>query len=922
MRSVKQVHRVVVPSIAAVSLVVSLVVSPVTAAADDVEQVGALGVSAAASASEPGQPDGATNQRTSVMLEQTASGASPDVMSVISFNHGREAVVPLGPAAQSRILGLPDRLPGIASPGWIAPMGAETMTGVASTSGDWTVVIGLTERGSDESDWRAPRSFTASATYLGGQAPGGYRLWILDTTTGDIPVDSCEVQGPCETWPNVPDPVAQHRIVARVASQDDPEEDIQVEAVLDAWYDRPWWIDLSNITGDARPGQPVTLEAVAHMSDYEDPIAASEGSVALYIEDLTTGEILARCEVSTCTTELSFVTEPFHTVVAFVADAKDPRLHPEVWSYRQTVVRASWFSMVAQIGPPSRTVPMMALALYDVGLTDGHYANYLIDATTDRVVKKCVTGMECIAEVPAASSHAYIAVVASSGNPHEDVLSVSSGALLAQGPAPLYPGEVNGGSNLASDCSQRCHGDPVNSITGEFWESTVDLRVSEDLAATRSYGTSFADSEGALGYGWTSSWGMRLEVAHDLGPQPLSEAGQIVVVQENGSRVPFTRINESLRTPDRFRATLTESGDGGYEYVRDGQEVFRFDESGRLTSMQDSNGNTVSLQYAENRLTRASDDRGRFIDVSWTGERITALTDHTGRAVAYTYSTEGDLVRVDLPDGAATGYTYDAGHRIVDITHPDGGVTHNEYDAADRVVEQTDPLGRAITFAYDAGQTVVTDPSGSVTIERHVDGQLVSETTAVGTELEATTLYGYGWFNNQVESITDSLGRVTAFTYDGRGNRTSITDASGRTSMMTYDQWSNPLTIANPAGETTTFTYDDRGNPLTATAPDGATTTFTVNPDGTVATSTDATGRTTSYTYDARGFVATATGPDGATIVTSYDSLGRLVSTTDPRGLVTGGTPADYTSTFTYDPVGRVLTTTDAVGAVVSTASY
>ncbi|MBI9113670.1 RHS repeat-associated core domain-containing protein [Sanguibacter suaedae] len=503
--------------------------------------------------------------------------------------------------------------------------------------------------------------------------------------------------------------------------------------------------------------------------------------------------------------------------------------------------------------------------------------------------------------------------------PTNDVRAIS-GRLSTSGNGPTWAGATAGGSNPSVPCSARCHGDPVNSVTGEFWETSTDLSVgsgSPALAFQRSFATSRNRVDGPLGWGWTTNFDMLMSVPVGV-TGTLQDAGQVQVRQENGSVVAFTRTGDGrFAAPVQVQATLEQRADGTFVMTRQGRQVFVFDADGRLGALQDLNGNTVTLTYTGANLTRVTDDRGSSLDVIWAGSHITAVVDHTGRTVSYAYSSAGDLTGVTLPDGSTLAYAYDSAHRVVSLTKPGGGVTTNVYDTASRVTAQTDALGRTMTFAYESDQTTITDPAGSVTIERFIDGQVLSETKAAGTPIEATTFFTFGE-TNQVESTTDALGRLTRFTYDARGNRTSVTDPLGRVSTATYDELNNMTSMTNAAGESRTMAYDDRGNLVSSTAPDGATTTFTLNADGTVATSTDPLGRVTAFTYDSTGFTASITGPDGSVVLTQYDSLGNLISTTDPRGTTAGAQPGDYTSTFSYDALGRQLTGTDALGALVA----
>ena len=559
--------------------------------------------------------------------------------------------------------------------------------------------------------------------------------------------------------------------------------------------------------------------------------------------------------------------------------------------------------------------------------------------SSGQLVRRCGPGYPCSgtattttmsAAVPKDGVNAtrtFVAYVArdfpTSGVPTNDVRAIS-GYLTTTGDGAIRPGELDGGYNPSEACTTGCAGDPINTATGEFWETTTDLEIpgpSGGLAVRRSFATARTDIDGPFGYGWSWQFGMQLAIANGATGTTLDTASQLRLIQENGSALVFTRGTDgTYSAPPRTFATLSRSADGSFTFTRGKTQIYRFDSTGALTRAEDLNGQGITLDRdTAGRIVTATDERGRALTVSWSSSRVAAVSDSTGRTVAYQYSPAGDLTAVTNVDGTTRAYAYDTKHRVVSMTAPDGGVTTNTYDGASRVIAQTDPLGRVLHLAYGTGQTTITSPTGAVTIERYVDLRLISKTQGAGTAQEATTYFTYST-TNQVESSTDPLGRMTRFTYDAFGNRTSVTDPLGRTSTTTYDAFNNPLVVMNAAGESTTFAYDERGNLLSMTDATGAVTAFTVNQDGTVATATDPLGRVTSYAYDAHGFVSSVTGPDGAVVTTVHDTLGRLTATTDPRGTAPGADGDGFTSTFTYDAAGRRLTVTDPVGAVVASA--
>jgi YD repeat-containing protein len=509
---------------------------------------------------------------------------------------------------------------------------------------------------------------------------------------------------------------------------------------------------------------------------------------------------------------------------------------------------------------------------------------------------------------------AYVAQDGYNARPVQDVRAIS-GRLSTAGNGPTGAGETHGGFNPSEACSQRCHGDPVNSVTGEFWESNTDLSLpgtGVPLSVQRSFSTYRRQVAGAFGYGWTSDVSMSLTLAPGATGSSLADASHVQVVQENGSTVEFSRKSTgSYVAPARVLATLVRQGDGAFLLTRGTAKRFRFTSGGVLVRAEDRNGQGVT--YEHNSLGQATairHDKGHRFELTWQGGRITSVSDGAGRTVTYAYSPAGDLTKVTLPGGGVHTYAYDAEHRVVALSQPGTGVTRNVYDTASRVVRQTDPLGRLLRFAYEPDQTTITAPDGTVTIERHLDGQVWSETKASGTAVEATTYFSYDITNN-VSAVTDPLGRTTRFTYDARGNRTSVTDPLGRVTSTTYDALDNPLVLTNPAGERTTLAYDAQGNLVSTTAADGAVTTFGVNPDGTVASVTDALDRTTALTHTTHGLVAATTAPGGAKVTSRYDARGNRVSLTSPLGNQPGAAAAAHTSTFSYDQQGRPLTLTD-----------
>ncbi|MHC1727300.1 MAG: hypothetical protein AB9866_15055 [Syntrophobacteraceae bacterium] len=194
---------------------------------------------------------------------------------------------------------------------------------------------------------------------------------------------------------------------------------------------------------------------------------------------------------------------------------------------------------------------------------------------------------------------------------------------------------------------------------------------------------------------------------------------------------------------------------------------------------------------------------------------------------------------------------------------------------------------------YDSGQlTLVTDPLGNVTGFGY-DGN--------GNRMQATdpmqnnTLYSHN-FRGLPTQRTDAHGAITTFAYGGTGcsscngggeKLTALTDAVGSTTSFTYDQRGLLTAITDPLQRITSLAYNSMGRPTGKT---------------------DRNGTTLAYAYTASGKLSTVTYPDQSQVVNGYDNLDRLTATGEPLGV----------SSYTYDAAGRTTGFTDPHGFSIS----
>lgn len=495
---------------------------------------------------------------------------------------------------------------------------------------------------------------------------------------------------------------------------------------------------------------------------------------------------------------------------------------------------------------------------------------------------------------------------------------------------PISPSSTWGGGNPSElPCAQACIGDPVNSATGDYFESQTDLAIpgrGPGLQMTRTYSSlaAKANESSVLGRGWAFSYGMRLAVD--------SQKGIATITNANGSKTQFDPGSSgSFVAPPRVLAKLVKNGDGTYTYTVKSRTIYTFDATGKLTSIADLNGNKTALAYnASGQLQTATDASGRTFTFAYhTSGKLASVTDSTGRKVSYTYNAAGRLEDVADVRGGHSAYTYDAAGLL--LTHKDARkntVLTNTYDSTGRVLTQVDGLEDETTYAYagsgDTRTTDVTNPRGYVTRYEYFKGSLVKRIEAMGTESSATWTYKRDPVTLGIIEITDPNGHTSHATYDARGNQTSTEDALGHTTNSKYDALNNLLEYTDENGVTTTYTYNANGNRLSSSTPlvgsnppQTQTVTYTYGsksfPED-VTGVTDPNGKTTTFTYDAAGNVTSETDAAGNKATFTYDALGRRLTKVSPRGYAKGGKAAEYTTTYTYDAEGNRLSATDPLG--------
>ncbi|WIB13974.1 DUF6531 domain-containing protein [Curtobacterium sp. MCPF17_052] len=248
--------------------------------------------------------------------------------------------------------------------------------------------------------------------------------------------------------------------------------------------------------------------------------------------------------------------------------------------------------------------------------------------------------------------------------------------------------------------------DPVNTATGNFLESELDLGftgASEQLRLTRMY-NSLDDRVGVFGRGWASVLETGLAV-DDEGATLTQADGRVLRFPRDGEGW-HRAVGEYVRLTHEGDQLVVRDSDGGW---------WAFSPSGTWLAAGTGPGTTVRVERsADGTVSRLANERGRWIDVESLDGRIVVARGSDGRRVEYQYDDAGQLTHVHAPTGTRT-YEWDDDGLVVAVVDEHGVVeARNTYDDRRRVVEQVTPHGRTVRFAYLPGRvTVVSDPDGS-----------------------------------------------------------------------------------------------------------------------------------------------------------------------------------------------------------------
>ncbi|NII55540.1 RHS repeat-associated core domain-containing protein [Luteibacter sp. SG786] len=488
-----------------------------------------------------------------------------------------------------------------------------------------------------------------------------------------------------------------------------------------------------------------------------------------------------------------------------------------------------------------------------------------------------------------------------------------------------------------------------------FYNSGV---VWADRENNQSIGTT-TPATARLGSRWRGSYDRSL--ASTTVSTPVGPVLGIRLYRHTGERIDYVESGSRYESVVDPRGLLRRVG-AGWIYRTPAGELETYDVAGQLVSIEGTAGRRIDFTYSDastrpevapesGLLIRATDHNGRHLAFDYDAEgRVASIRQAGGATVTYTYSEEdggglkADLSNVMYVDGRSIEYRYNEAeytqgaelpHHLTGIIDEHGRrfATYS-YDEAGHAQGSEHALGAGkvmVGYSMDPAQSIVFGPTGGIhtySFETVRGSQrLVGIDQPGGSGCDpASSKLEYD-SNGKVAARTDFDGVVTRFMYDDYGNETERVEAADtaqarRVTTQWHPDLQLPVRTAAPGYEET-LAYDARGN-VTQRRVAGA-----IDPSESAATPSVV--RTWTSTYDSSGHLLYVDGPRSDSTTPQRLLTHAYRPSADP-GCAAGGACAyrqgdlwkvenalgQVEEILAYDAAGRVLRRRDANGVTTA----
>lgn len=338
----------------------------------------------------------------------------------------------------------------------------------------------------------------------------------------------------------------------------------------------------------------------------------------------------------------------------------------------------------------------------------------------------------------------------------------------------------------------------------------------------------------------------------------------------------------------------------GYAVTRPDGTALSFDCQGLLLSITDRHDYALSYRYSTNGLlTNVTDSAGQSLAFSYNASnRLASVTGPGSEQVTYSYDARGRLTNaLHVRSGAERRYAYNDQDQLTGVTRFNGLA---DLEAVPDLRGRSDELedGRGNVFEYSFGVDPVTlattstvvdagaGPDAAWTRETDADGRLTSVADPLGSEVQCA-YWGDSLYPNEIR-LPDPGRQPLEIVRNAFGLPLQVEDpenTGGLPVTFSYNAANLPVSVTNALGKRTAFGYNADNDLTSVSRFLGAVEARTGYgySGGAVSAVTNPLGHSTRYLRDAVGRITNVIDATGVRIGLAYDTVGRVVRISDPR---------------------------------------
>ncbi|MGY5881796.1 MAG: hypothetical protein RTV31_16215, partial [Candidatus Thorarchaeota archaeon] len=369
---------------------------------------------------------------------------------------------------------------------------------------------------------------------------------------------------------------------------------------------------------------------------------------------------------------------------------------------------------------------------------------------------------------------------------------------------------------------------------------------------------------------------------------------------------------------------------------------YSYDDMGRLVSIENPNGNRISLSYTEDSVLVIDElDNQQVIESTGFGfvkkYHIHQKTDGTYELRKtdelrydglYRQSEYSKISKISPVNQIRTYYSeFDLFDRVLSFTNPYGGKYSWVYDDTYKQVDASDPrVARKIQITGPLGESKL-DYRGPL-------GFLLCKKVATKYTTSSSSdfvIWVYWWDSmGRIEKIREPTGEEIRYEYDELGQLRKMTDQCGFSETYVHDLVGQLIKFTDRIGNSTTYKYDMLGQLIKIKTPKAGGVieelVFDYDSMGRIVLSDGTAGKVYSWRYfdTPAELTAAAADPNIATLLLEKPEIKHLIIREGPiprvlgfnaKQLIVAEMDADaHCITYEYDGMGNPISTTDWIG--------